>query len=131
MAIATKPVQAAAFNAFMLYMAGNQLNTFSISICSGAILSPLSAILNVQRTFAHLKSPMDENGGGGTNAGAAGGDALQMPKLIFIALNLVWLAIGLYKMSTMRLLPTTSADWTHYIVWKEMMETTSIPPAPL
>ena len=53
---------------------------------------------------------------------------LQTPKLIFIALNLFWLAVGLYKMSKMRLLPTTSADWSGRIVWKEIMEVTSIPP---
>jgi hypothetical protein len=28
----------------------------------------------------------------------------------------------------MRLLPTTSADWTSKIEWKQMMERTSIPP---
>ena len=51
-----------------------------------------------------------------------------MPKLIFVLLNCVWLAVGLYKMSKMRLLPTTSADWSGRIVWKQMDEITSIPP---
>ena len=52
----------------------------------------------------------------------------QTAKLAFIAINLIWLGIGLYKMSSMQLLPTTSADFADSIVWKEMMETSSIPP---
>jgi Protein of unknown function (DUF1077) len=46
-----------------------------------------------------------------------------------LALNLLFLGIGLYKMSSMRLLPTTAADWTSKIAWKAMAETTSIPPS--
>ena len=36
--------------------------------------------------------------------------------------------MGMYKMGSMKLLPTTSADWTGSVVWKELMESTSIPP---
>lgn len=113
MGIATKPGQQIMMNAFMLWMSGKNLNMFSISITAGAIMTPLTGILAVQKTFG----PMEEQ-----NAN------VQIPKLIFIALNLAWLGIGLYKMSSMRLLPTTSADWVGSIVWKDMMETTSIPP---
>ena len=113
MSLATKPGQQIMMNAFMLWMSGKTLNIFSISVTSMAILSPLQGILTLERTFG----PMQEQ-----NAD------VTVPKLIFVALNLVWLGIGLYKMSSMRLLPTTSADWTGSIVWKDMMETTSIPP---
>jgi len=114
MSLAIKPGQQIMMNAFMMYMSGKNLNIFSISITSMAILSPIKSIFTLEKTFASL---------GGDDA-----SNLQMPKLVFIALNLVWLAVGLYKMSTMRLLPTTSADWTGSVVWKEMMETSSIPP---
>ena len=113
MSLATKPGQQIMMNAFMLCMSGKHLNIFSISITAGAIMTPLTGILSLNKTFA----PMEEQ-----NAD------VQIPKLIFLALNLIWLGVGLYKMSSMRLLPTTSADWTGSIVWKEMMETTSIPP---
>lgn len=110
MAIATSPGKQIAMNAFMMYMSGKNLNIFSISITSMAILTPLTSILGIQKTFASLE-----------------GVDLQTAKLIYVALNLVWLAVGLYKMSVMRLLPTTSADWTGSIVWKEMLESSSIP----
>lgn len=113
MALATKPGQQIMMNAFMMWMSGKNLNIFSITTTAGAIMNPLQGILSVGKTFG----PMEEQ-----NAN------VQVPKLIFIVLNLVWLGVGLYKMSSMRLLPTTSADWTGSIVWKDMMETTSIPP---
>lgn len=113
MSMATKPFQQAAMNAFMMWMSGKTLNIFSISVTSQAILGPISGILSLDKTFGPMQ---DQNAD------------VQMPKLIFVALNLAWLGLGLYKMSSMRLLPTTSADWTGSIVWKDMMETTSIPP---
>mmetsp|Transcript_22452 Transcript_22452/g.41804 ORF Transcript_22452/g.41804 Transcript_22452/m.41804 type:complete len:177 (+) Transcript_22452:15-545(+) len=110
MAIAMKPGQQIAMNAFMMYMSGSTLNIFSINTTSSAIVTPLTSIFSVERTFANLDVDT------------------QMAKAIFIGMNLVWLAIGLYKMSSMRLLPTTSADFADAVVWKDMMETTSIPP---
>ena len=94
-----------------MYMSGNQLNIFSISVTSSAILGPLASIFGIQKQFGALQD-VD----------------LTTPKLLFLALNLAWLGLGLYKMSSMRLLPTTSADFTYKIVWKDMMESTSIPP---
>lgn len=110
MAIATGPGKQILMNSFMLYMSGKTLNIFSISITSMALLTPIKSILGMQHTFAALE-----------------GVDLQLAKLIYVGLNIVWLMVGLYKMSSMRLLPTTSADWTGTIVWKEMMESSSIP----
>lgn len=111
MSVATKPGQQILMQAFMLYMSGSQLNMFSINVTTMAILSPLSAIFAIDTAFRPFHD-VD----------------LQIPKLIYLALNLLFLGIGLYKMSSMRLLPTTSADFTSKIVWKDMMERTSIPP---
>lgn len=97
-------------NAFMLYMSGKNLNIFSISTTSTAVLTPLASLFKLESIFGNLECDT------------------QVPKLIFVGLNLVWLAIGLYKMSSMRLLPTMAADWTDSIVWKDMFETSSIPP---
>jgi ER membrane protein complex subunit 4 len=112
MSVAMKPGQQIAMQAFMLWMSGSQLNMFSINVTTMAILSPLSAIFTMDTAFRAFGSDVD----------------LQIPKLVFLVLNLVFLGVGLYKMSSMRLLPTTSADWTSKIVWKDMLETTSIPP---
>jgi hypothetical protein len=81
-----------------------------MKMSSTAIITPLTSIFSVERTFANLDVDT------------------QTAKAVYIGMNLVWLVIGLYKMSSMRLLPTTSADFADSIVWKDMMETTSIPP---
>jgi hypothetical protein len=112
MQIATRPGQQILMNAFMMYMSGNQLNVFSINITGSAILSPLGAIFSLDQAFAHIPAKVD----------------LQMAKLVFLALNLAWLGLGLYKMSSMRLLPTTSADWAFKVPFKEYLEQSSVPP---
>jgi hypothetical protein len=111
LSLAMRPGQQIMMNAFMMYMSGSQLNVFSISITSTAVLTPLTSILNLNQAFAQY-----------------GNVDLQMAKLVFLVLNLAWLALGVYKLSSMRLLPTTSADWTGKIHWKDMLEATSIPP---
>lgn len=112
MTIATSPGQALLMNCLMLWFSGSQLNIFSITTTTSAITTPLTNILQIENSFRALQNDID----------------VQLPKLIYIALNLLWLCIGLYKMSSMRLLPTTSADFTYKILWKGMMEATSIPP---
>ncbi|CAJ1946349.1 unnamed protein product [Cylindrotheca closterium] len=110
MAIATKPGNQLAMNAFMLWMSGKNLNIFSINTTTSAVLTPMTNIFKVESVFGNLDTDT------------------QVPKLIFVALNVVWLGIGLYKMSSLRLLPTTAADFMESVVWKEMSETSSIPP---
>lgn len=112
MSIAMRPGQQVMMNAFMMYMSGKQLNIFSISITSTAILTPLTSLFNIDNTFGQMGQKVD----------------ISTAKLVYVLLNLVWLGIGLYKMSSMRLLPTTSADWTYKLQWKDMLEVTSIPP---
>ena len=99
----------------MLWMSGKNLNIFSISITTTAIMSPLKSIMNVSKAFRSCEDP-------------EGKVDLTSSKALFILLNLLWLGVGLYKCSKMKLLPLTSADWESYVVWKNVMETSSIPP---
>jgi len=112
MEIAQTPLKQMLMNSFMLYMSGSTLNVFSISIMSMAILSPLRGIFGLKSIFEPLED--------------GGKIDLSMPKVLFFILNGIWLGIGLYKMSWMKLLPT-SADWIGSIVWKENLEISGIP----
>lgn len=112
MSLATKPGQQILMNAVMMYMSGSTLNIFTISTTSAAILTPLTSIFRLEAMFGKFEE-VDT----------------QMAKILYVVLNLVWLAMGMYKMSSMRLLPTTSADFADSIPWKDMMELSSIPPA--
>ena len=115
MGLATSPGRSLMMNAFMMYMSGSNLNMWTISTLGMAIMTPLKSLFGINSQFAKF-----EDSDGKVN--------LQTPKMIFLVLNLIWLFIGLYKMSKMRLLPTYSSDWSGRIVWKEMMEVSSIPP---
>mmetsp|Transcript_4834 Transcript_4834/g.13728 ORF Transcript_4834/g.13728 Transcript_4834/m.13728 type:complete len:191 (-) Transcript_4834:399-971(-) len=116
MSIAQSPGKQMLMNGFMMYMSGKNLNIFSISITSMAVMNPLKSLVGLNNTFKAFEDP-------------DGKVDLQMPKIIFLGLNLIWLMLGLYKMSIMRLIPTTSSDFAGSVVWKELMEMSSIPPS--
>ena len=80
-----------------------------------AIMNPVKGIMTVSNAFRSCEDP-------------DGKVDLTSSKALFVLMNLVWLGVGLYKMATMKLLPLTSADWEGYVVWKHVMETSSIPP---
>jgi len=115
MQIALSPGKQIAMNAFMLWMSGKNLNIFSISVTSMAILNPIKGILSLSNAFRSCEDP-------------DGKVDLASSKALFVVLNLIWLGVGVYKMANMKLLPLTSADWEGYVVWKHVMETSSIPP---
>ncbi|KAL3796435.1 hypothetical protein HJC23_004232 [Cyclotella cryptica] len=115
MSIAFSPGKQLAMNAFMLWMSGKNLNVFSISITSMAIMNPVKGIMSVPTAFRSCEDP-------------DGKVDLTSSKALFVLLNLLWLGVGMYKMATMKLLPLTSADWESYVVWKHVLETSSIPP---
>lgn len=115
MAMATSPGKSILMNGFMMYMSGSSLNMWSLNVTGQSILTPIKSILGMTVAFKKF-----EDEGGKVD--------MQMAKVVFMLLNFVWLGVGLYKMSKMRLLPTTSADWSGSIFWKEMVEVSSIPP---
>lgn len=121
MNMALAPGKQIFMNGFMMYMSGKNLNMFSISITGMAIMNPLKGIFNMETSFAPLEGDDDMKD--------KKSEHLHMPKLLYVVLNLIWLGVGLYKMGSMRLLPTTSADWSGSVVWKELMEISSVPPS--
>lgn len=115
MSIALSPGKQLGMNAFMLWMSGKNLNIFSISTTSMAIMNPIKGIMSVGTAFRSCED-------------AEGKVDLTSSKALFVLLNLIWLGVGMYKMASMKLLPLTSADWESYVVWKHLSETSSIPP---
>ena len=115
MGLASSPAKSIMMSAFMMYMSGSNLNIWTINTMSTAIVTPLTALFGIRMQFARFQD-------------ADRKVDLTTPKIIFVVLNMVWLYVGLYKMSKMRLLPTYSSDWSGRVVWKEMSEISSIPP---
>jgi hypothetical protein len=81
-----------------MYMTGNTLQIFSIFMVFSLFKTPVMAILNIQKTFALFDTP-------GTSTRLIG------VKLTYILTNLMMLALGIWKVNGMGLLPTTKSDW--------------------
>jgi len=88
-------------NAFMLYMSGGGVQIFSIGILAMLLLNPIKAVSTINPTFAPFEPSGDDKKG----------DSLLFYKIVYIGCNILGLALGLYKCSTMGLLPSGSADW--------------------
>eukprot|EP00850_Spirogloea_muscicola_P024521 SM000981S25188 [mRNA] locus=s981:1267:2187:- [translate_table: standard] len=67
---------------FMMWMAGNTLHIFSIGIVASALWQPLSALRAVAKVFEPFKDPRTDT---------------TLPTLLYVALHLVGLGLGLYK----------------------------------
>eukprot|EP00850_Spirogloea_muscicola_P001595 SM000006S19360 [mRNA] locus=s6:353890:354325:+ [translate_table: standard] len=66
----------------MMWMAGNTLHIFSIGIVASALWQPLSALRAVAKVFGPFKDPRTDT---------------TLPTLLYVALHLVGLGLGLYK----------------------------------
>jgi hypothetical protein len=84
--------------AFMLYMTPNTPSLVPLSITIYTIFSPLRAIFTVNSIFSSFSD--DKNS-----------MQLLLPKLVFVTLNLLVIALALWKIWKFGLLPMTAADW--------------------
>ncbi|KAH0369557.1 hypothetical protein KCU89_g18587, partial [Aureobasidium melanogenum] len=85
-------------NAFGMYMSGNSLQIFSIMMVFMLFKGPIQALINIQNVFSRFETE-------GTR------DRLIMVKLAYVACNFLALALGIWKVNGMGLLPTTRSDW--------------------
>ncbi|KAG5185811.1 hypothetical protein JKP88DRAFT_236494 [Tribonema minus] len=112
MQVARMPGQSLFMNGFMMYMAGSSINIFSIMITGMVLSSAATGLMNVNKAFASLDD---------------GKVKLMTPKAIYFALNVAGLALALYKLTSLGLLPVTSADWTSRLPLKALAEHSGAP----
>ncbi|KAI9079845.1 hypothetical protein K1719_038091 [Acacia pycnantha] len=94
--VAQAPFKNLLMMGFMMWMAGSTVHLFSIGITFSALWQPISALQGVRKVFEPYKDKKVE---------------LLGPKLLYIALNLGGLALGVWKLNTLGLLPTHVSDW--------------------
>lgn len=106
--MAIAPAKQLPMTAFMMYMAGNSLQIFSVTMTGMALLGPIKALSQLVqgRVFNALETS-------GTQS------RLMTPKLVFGVLQIVALLLGVLKMQWMGLLPTTRSDW---LAWEPRAE---------
>ncbi|KAG9253238.1 uncharacterized protein F5Z01DRAFT_158377 [Emericellopsis atlantica] len=100
--VALAPVKSLPMTAIMMYMSGSSLQIFSIMMVVMAFKNPLMGIVNTQQAFERFESP------------SVSGRLLQV-KLVYVVCQLVALAVGIWKVNQMGLLPTTRSDW---LMWE-------------
>jgi hypothetical protein len=90
--LALAPAKQLPMNAIGMYMSGNSLQIFSIMMVMMLFKGPITAMFNINATFQRLESE---------------GNRQQMilVKLAFVGCNLLALALGIWKVNGMGLLP--------------------------
>ncbi|VDM61926.1 unnamed protein product [Angiostrongylus costaricensis] len=99
--VAMAPAKSLPMNMFMMYMAGRSVSIFPIMMVGMMLWRPVKALFSVNATFKPLE---DQNAG-----------SLIIHKIIFILGNMGAIALAIYKVHTMGLLPNTPSDWLEFI----------------
>nr|CAB3495882.1 unnamed protein product [Digitaria exilis] len=94
--VAQSPFKNLMMMGFMMWMAGSTVHLFSIGITFSALWQPLNALRSVGKVFEPFKDPRVDT---------------IAPKLLFVALNLAAMGLGVWKLNTLGLLPTNPSDW--------------------
>jgi len=109
--IALAPAKTIPMNAFMLWMSGSGIQIFSILITGMLLMQPVRALVALPKAFVGYE----------TKRGS-----LLMPKLAFVCAQILVLAMGLYKLQSMGLLPTAASDWLAFLPPKQALETSYV-----
>lgn len=107
--VALAPIKQLPMTFIMMYMSGNGLQIFSIMMVFMAFKTPLLGLLATNTAFERFESP-------GTK------DQLLMVKAAYVAMQLVALGVGVWKLNGMGLLPTTRSDWLAWETAREPLE---------
>ena len=79
-------------NAIMMYMSGNSLQIFSIMMVLMLFKGPIQGIINTNAAFAKYETPSTHS-------------HLLGVKIVYMLMQLVLLALGIWKVNAMGLLP--------------------------
>ncbi|KAL6881117.1 hypothetical protein J3F83DRAFT_33477 [Trichoderma novae-zelandiae] len=104
--VALAPVKGLPMTAIMMYMSGNSLQIFSIMMVFMAFKNPIVGLMATNQAFERFRT--DSNAG-----------QILQTKLVYVAMQLLALAVGVWKINSMGLLPTTRSDW---LMWEPLRE---------
>jgi len=107
--VALAPVKQLPMTAIMMYMSGNSLQIFSIMMVGMAFKNPIMGLMATSQAFEKFESK-------GTK------EKLLMVKLVYVAMQLLALALGVWKVNGMGLLPTTRSDWLAWETARDPLE---------
>ncbi|ORX55247.1 DUF1077-domain-containing protein [Piromyces finnis] len=97
-------------NVVMMFMSGNSINQFTIIIVGMLFSNPIKALKQTNEVFKEFEEEDGDN------------SFLLKPKLTYIALSIAQLLVGIYKCSSLGVLPTTTSDWLTFEQPKTFLE---------
>ncbi|KAI1108712.1 hypothetical protein F5Y14DRAFT_70631 [Nemania sp. NC0429] len=104
--VALAPIKSLPMTFFMMYMSGNSLQIFSIMMVYMAFKNPIVGLFGTSQAFERFESDTNK------------AKILQV-KLAYVAMQLVALGVGIWKVNGMGLLPTTRSDW---LAWESQRD---------
>ncbi|PNY26625.1 ER membrane protein complex subunit 4 [Tolypocladium capitatum] len=104
--VALAPVKSLPMTVIMMYMSGNSLQIFSIMMVFMAFKNPLVGLMNTNLAFERFQTEGNSS-------------KFLQTKLVYVAMQLVALAVGIWKVNAMGLLPTTRSDW---LMWESQRD---------
>ncbi|KAK3319218.1 hypothetical protein B0H66DRAFT_477317 [Apodospora peruviana] len=107
--VALGPIKGLPMTGIMMYMSGNSLQIFSIMMVFMAFKNPIMGILATNQAFERFETDSNR------------GKILQV-KVAYVVMQLVALALGVWKINGMGLLPTTRSDWLAWEAQREPLE---------
>lgn len=90
--VALAPAKQLPMNAIMMYMSGNSLQIFSIMMVFMLFKNPVQSLLQINQAFARYETPRTRS-------------KMWLVKAVYVLMNLVALALGIWKVNGMGLLP--------------------------
>lgn len=107
--VALAPVKQLPMTAIMMYMSGNSLQIFSIMMVVMAFKNPVMGLMVTNQAFEKFETE-------GTKAN------LVMVKAVYVAMQILALGLGVWKVNGMGLLPTTRSDWLAWETARDPLE---------
>lgn len=105
--LAQSPLKNVGMMAFMMWMAGNTIQVFSIGVTFTGIFQPIKAIMGSGPLFARFSDAKTET---------------ALPRLQYCAIQFGGFLFALYKLNAMGLMPTHTSDWISSLAVPQAME---------
>jgi hypothetical protein len=90
--VALGPVKGLPMTAIMMYMSGNTLQIFSIMMVVMAFKNPIMGIIATNQAFARFETDSNRS-------------QIMSVKLLYVAMQVLALGVGVWKINSMGLLP--------------------------
>ncbi|KAG0228905.1 hypothetical protein B0O80DRAFT_298762 [Mortierella sp. GBAus27b] len=113
--VALAPGKQLPMQAFMLWMSGNSVQIFSVAITAMLMFSPIKALMNMSQVFERYESSSPVKVGFMDSK-------LAFPKITFVAMQILTIMLGMWKLNSMGLLPTSHSDWLAFLDPKTPLE---------